>query len=193
MKNTIPKMLQKWCASNQLRVVIVALDKWTPPAVASPVLFPHLSSVPLQVAQFQEEVGKQLPALVYIDGTESCASLIHLVAFTGRRFLRSAAQNDRISFDSETEPMQILFSVIGYATPTSLSLDALDQLLCACAFATADAVLDALQDYLAPGIAKLHSADVRSTTTCLPADAKLLLQCNLVVLIRQKHAGHRGS
>ena len=60
--------------------------------------------------------------------------------------------------------MQLLLSVLGGGpdTPTSLSLDALTQLLCACHFALAEALLGGLAGYLAPGIAKLGVDDVRT-------------------------------
>ena len=122
----------------------------------------------MQVRQFEKENGP-LPAVVYISGTESFISLVRLVAFTGTRFLRSAAANACITFGSEEETaqMQLLLSVLGGGpgTPVSLSLEEVSQLLCACHFALAEALLGGLARYLAPDIANLDADDVR---TCLP-------------------------
>ena len=118
----------------------------------------------MQVQQFEKE-NQQLPAVVSISGTESSIFLPRLVAFTGTRFLRSAAANACISFGSgeETAQMQLLFSVLGGGpdTPTWLSLEELSQLLRACHFALAEPLFDSFCRYLMLGIAKLGAGGVR--------------------------------
>ena len=132
----------------------------------------------MQVRQFEKENGP-LPAVVYISGTESFISLVRLVAFTGTRFLRSAAANACITFGSEEETaqMQLLLSVLGGGpdTPTSLSLEELSQLLCACHFALAETLLGGLAGYLAPGIAQLDVDDVR---TCPAPPPVVQMMCH---------------
>ena len=132
----------------------------------------------MQVQQFEKE-NERLPAVVYISGTESSISTVRLVAFTGTRFLRSAAANACITFGSEEETaqMQLLLSVLGGGpdTPTSLSLEELSQLLCACHFALAETLLGGLAGYLAPGIAQLDVDDVR---TCPAPPPVVQMMCH---------------
>ena len=118
----------------------------------------------LQVKQFEKE-NERLPAVVYISGTDSSISLLRLVAFTGTRFLRSAAADACIKFGSEeTAQMQLLFSVFanGMDLPERLSLEELAQLLRACHFALAEPLLDCFEAYLAPGFAVLDVHEVRA-------------------------------
>ena len=131
----------------------------------------------MQVQTFEEE-NEQLPAVVHISGTS--IFLPRLVAFTGTRFLRSAAANACIKFGSEEETaqMQLLLSVLdgGEDTPASLSLEELSQLLCACHFALAETLLEGFTCYLSRSIFKLGIDDVRACLAlCI---AQLGIGCN---------------
>ena len=143
----------------------------------------------MQVQTFEEE-NEQLPAVVHIGGTS--IFLPRLVAFTGTRFLRSAAANACIKFGSEEETaqMQLLLSVLdgGEDTPTSLSLEELSQLLHACHFALAESLLDGFTCYLSRGIFKLGVDDVRACLALCVATLAALPQADLRRFCNSAHS-----
>ena len=144
----------------------------------------------MQVVEWEDEHGVQLPAVVRVNGGAAKVSLLRLVSFTGTRFLRSSSVDSKggssveqrddsakgedqkiaapciaattgLTFpDAELADARNMFDIMEGRARDRLSLDDIDALLGMCKFSMADQLVAGFGSYLLP-LAQAPSNDVR--------------------------------
>ena len=141
-----------------------------------------------QVADFEEEHGIELPALVRVDVQPKPIWLQRLVCFTGRRFLPTLAEAQRADHKRQkgetSRPVEhsssaahicipqedragarLMFAMMDGDAPPEVSVPQLRALLAAARLYVAEVLLDGFHSYLSPTFEGLKVHEVGTCTT----------------------------